>query len=152
MLELWTEWRDRARVPRETARERIRNGWTPEPAFTTPLRGDTLEPLPKILAHIKQNGPKTVGEIVVAVECGSRSFIGRTLRAAIRKGVLHTQTKRVGNGSRKLYVLGPAPRLEIESGGVPWIHPIRARALGLPVATRRDESPIDYANPIRGAA
>lgn len=150
MLELWTEYRDVAVVPRETARARIRDGWTPEAAFTTPRLGETLEPLPIILAHIKANGPATVGEIVVAVECGSRSFIGRTLKAAVQNGALHVEMKRHGNGSRKFYILGPAPRMEIATGGVPWVNPIRARSLGLPTFSRRDESPIDYANPIRG--
>ena len=32
---------------------------------------------------------------------------------------------------------------------VPWFHPIRRRLLGLPVATRQDDTPIDYAHPMR---
>jgi hypothetical protein len=152
ILELWTEYRERAVVSRDTARGRIRDGWTPEAAFTTPKLGETREPLPLILAYITRNGPATVGEIVDAIPCGSRSLIGRTLRAAIRNGALHSEMKRHGNGSRKLYILGPAPRVEVATGGPAWINPIRARALGLPTVSRHDETPIDYANPMRGAA
>jgi hypothetical protein len=33
-----------------------------------------------------------------------------------------------------------------------WVHPIRARLLGLPVAQRQDDTPIDYAHPMRKVA
>lgn len=150
MQAMWEAWRERAIVPREVARERMRNGWDTERAFMTPLNATVGDPLPHILAHIQQHGPSSVTDLTEALACGSLSLIGRTLRGAVIAKKLHTTSQRRVKGTHKLYHLGREPRPDPTPGGPAWVHPIRARALGLPVATRRDEVALDYAHPARG--
>ena len=151
---LWHEWKDRAVVSRECARERLRKGWTAEAAFMTPRTTSAADPTPFILAYVQRHGPACVSTIAAALDRGTANYLGPALRDAVRRRKLHV-TKAGGNV--KLYHFGPAPRLWGDAEPVEespkWIHPIRRRLLGLPVAQApRDVAEPDYAHPMRTVA
>lgn len=152
---LWNEWKDRAAVSRQCARERLRDGWTPEAAFLTPRITGAPDPTPFILDYIQRHGPACVNTITAALDRGSVNVIGRALRDAVRRRKLHVAMARsdVG-GNVKLYHFGPAPRLwgNAVEDSPKWINPIRRRALGLPVAHAPHPEPdTDYAHPRKAA-
>jgi DNA-binding HxlR family transcriptional regulator len=116
-----------------------------------------------VVALLTAHGPLNVAEIV-------------ELLPHIRKTVLKTQIRRMEadqalmrHGVRMhagregtAWTLGPVTLEARPSRGraaepdtwVPgvWINPIRARLLGIPVARRQDDEPVDYAHPMRRAA
>lgn len=113
---------------------------------------------------LTDSGPLTTLALYAMLPHHPRGSVRCTLSGLASRGVL---TKRhVGPGSAVAWTLHDGGtytpfvphahlvgRLFDSEDVRPWIHPIRARALGLPVvARRRDEPDADFGHPMRGAA
>ena len=113
---------------------------------------------------LTDSGPLTTLALYAMLPGHPRGSVRCTLSGLASRGVL---TKRhVGPGSAVAWTLNDGGtytpytphahlvgRLFDSEDVRPWIHPIRARALGLPVATPWREDPdADFAHPMRGAA
>lgn len=158
---LWDEWRDRAVVKRDTARNRLRKGWSVEAAFLTHKLQHVADLLPDLVACLSQHGPLCLDDLAQHFPHVSRSVIGRILRDAVTRSRLSVELHRRGTGrgagTVKRYSLAARRPQDVapiaQTGGPAWVHPIRARALGLPVASVvRDAPAMDYAHPRKVAA
>ncbi len=116
-----------------------------------------------VVALLAEHGPLSVSEIAERLPQYRKTVIKSQI---MRMGTEQT-VMRVGGSAQEgrvvtTWTVGPVPLNGRQSRGrpseidtwtpEPWIHPIRRRLLGLPVATRQDDEPIDYAHPMRRAA
>ena len=162
--EQWDAVKDRAVVPREIVRNRMRHGWALEPALTTPK--EWKRPVAaRIREAVKRSPGITAEGLRTALPDVNKSIIYRTVGRDVDAGRIRT-VKAPGHnpdGWRLVigYVLVPESAISKRTGRPhrdeewtpgAWVHPIRARLLGLPVAQRQDDTPIDYAHPMRKVA
>jgi hypothetical protein len=161
--EQWDAVKDRAVVPREIVRNRMRHGWALEPALTTPK--EWKQPVAaRIREAVKRSPGITAEGLRKALPDVNKSIIYRTVGRDVDAGRIRT-IKAPGqnpDGWRHVigYVLVDAPptrtgRPHRDEEWTPgqWVHPIRARLLGLPVAEgRRDVPETDFGNPLRKVA
>jgi hypothetical protein len=143
----WTEWAPRCLVSRRTLRHRLQAGWPLETALTTPVKSDAGETQEHVCAILRVTPHRTTRELMAATG-RTEAAIEHTLKRGIMGGTLVKHR----NGQRVDYTL--AADADAGFATRPWIHPIRARALGLPVATRpagRHEAPT-FSNPHRDAS
>jgi hypothetical protein len=145
----WNAVKDRAVVPRDIVRDRMRHGWALEPALTTPK--EFKRPVAVRIRELAQQCPGITGDALRR----ALPDVGKTVVAnAVRRDVAAGRIRTVkvpnpnANGWRMVfgYVLVAETAITKRTGRplrdeewTPgrWVHPIRARMLGLPVATRR---------------
>lgn len=163
--EQWAAVQDRCVVDRETLRNRMRHGWALDPALTTPK--DYRRPVAKRIRDLVQRTPGiTADALRLAMPDVAKSIIYRTVGRDVDAGRIATVRAPGHNPDGWRYVIGyvmvaPAerptlkgrPHRDEEWTPTPWIHPIRRRLLGLPVAQApRDVPETDFGNPLRRAA
>ena len=104
----WATVAHRAVVSRHVWRQRVARGWDVETALTTPFveRRDLRTRVREILAHQPDATPQDVARLLGEI------------------GTAHTK--------RVMESIGKAP--PTAEPPLVWVHPIRRRALGLPVA------------------
>ena len=146
--EQWATIKDRAIVSRSLVRYRMRHGWTLERALTTP-KLVSRDCSADLYALIVATPGITIDAIRAALPDLSRQMVQRGMRAIIATGAV-TRARVIaasGMGPRRLYGHFASPALAQavrETAAVdvadeqwtprPYVNPIRARALGLPVA------------------
>ena len=158
--EQWDAIKDRAVVDRETVRDRMRRGWALEPAIATP-KGERRRVAPRIRALVKATPGITAEGLRKAMPDVAKGIIYKHLGRDVDAGRLRTMKVPGHNPSGWGQVLGyelvaskraGRPPLEEVWVPTPWVHPIRARALGLPVAQRQEVPEMDFGNPFRSVA
>jgi hypothetical protein len=112
-----------------------------------------------IVAHVVASPGQTMPQIVHAFAHVPSRTVYRVIQAAVAQKLVRREPRQQGSLMTVIFPYGtpkattPAPiRSKDGHASAPWVHPIRARALGLPVATRaagRAEAPT-FQNPHRG--
>jgi hypothetical protein len=162
--EQWDAVKDRAVVPREIVRNRMRHGWALEPALTTPK--EWKRPVAaRIREAVKRSPGITAEGLRAALPDVPKAIIYKTVGRDVDAGRIRTVKVDGHNPDGWGKVLGYVMvaeteqpkgrgRPQLDDAWTPgaWVHPIRARLLGLPVAQRQDDTPIDYAHPMRKVA
>lgn len=162
--EQWAALAPRAAVDRETFRNRMRHGWALEPALTTPKAW--RRSVAKRIRELVQHRPGiTADALRKAMPDVQKSIIYRTVGRDVDAGRIRTVKVDGHNPDGWSKVLGYVmvaeaqrpvrtgrPHRDEEWTPAVWVHPIRARALGLPVAQApRVEPDTDYAHPRKAA-
>jgi hypothetical protein len=145
----WNAVKDRAVVPRDIVRDRMRHGWALEPALTTPK--ESKRPVGVRIRELAQRCPGITGDALRrALPDVGRTVVANAVRRDVAAGRIRTVKVPNPNPHGWRMVLGYV--LVAETAQPPrtgrshsddtwtpgaWVHPIRARMLGLPVATRR---------------
>ena len=158
----WAELQERAAVCHETFRDRLRRGWALEDALTTPKTQKRT-----VVARLRTVVEQTPGICADALQAAlpdvPKGGIYRALVREVEAGRIRT-IKVPGlnpDGWSEVlgYVLVPANERPVRRIAepdnwtpVPWVHPIRARALGRPVVQRHDVPELDFGNPLRSVA
>ena len=145
--EQWEAVKDRCVVDRETLRDRMRRGWALGPALVTP-KANRKPVIARIRAVVRSAPGITADGLRAALHDKAPSIVDRTLGREVAAGRIRTVT----TGAVVRHWIVPADgeraqgRPHNEDAWTPgaWVHPIRARALGLPVATRTDDDLINY--------
>ena len=116
-----------------------------------------------IVALLAEHGPLSVAEIAERLPSIRKTVIKSQI---MRMGTEQT-VMRVGGTAQEgrvvtTWTVGPVPLNGRQSRGrpaevdtwtpEPWIHPIRRRLLGLPVASVEFDVPLDFSHPLRRAA
>jgi hypothetical protein len=114
-----------------------------------------------IVAHVVAFPGQTMPQIVQAFPHVPSRTVYRVIQAAVAQKLVRREPRAQGSLMTVIFPYGTpkattTPAVRSKDGHAPavWVHPIRARALGLPVATRaasRDAAP-PFPNPLRGAA
>ena len=114
-----------------------------------------------IVAHVVACPGQTMPQIVQAFPHVPSRTVYRVIQAAVAQKLVRREPRQQGSLMTVIFPYGtpkatPSKPIASKDGHAPsvWVHPIRARALGLPVATRaagRDAAP-PFPNPLRGAA
>jgi hypothetical protein len=114
-----------------------------------------------IVAHVVAFPGQTMPQIVYAFAHVPSRTVYRVIQAAVAQKLVRREPRQQGSLMTVIFPYGtpkatttPAVRSKDGHASAAWINPIRARALGLPVATRaagRDAAP-PFHNPLRGAA
>jgi hypothetical protein len=107
-----------------------------------------------VVAYVVDSPGQTMPQIVQAFAYVPIRTIYRVIQAAVAQKLVRRMPRRgsmlsivVPYGAVNLKTPGPVTSKDGHAPAV-WVHPIRARALGLPVATVvRDQPPPDYAHP-----
>jgi len=161
----WDAVKDRAVVDRETVRNRMRHGWALEPALTT-LK-EWKRPVAKRIREAVKRSPGITAEgLRTALPDVNKSVIYRTVGRDVDAGRIRTVSvpghNPQGWGKALGYVMVAEaerpkgrgrPHKEEAWTPVPWIHPIRRKLLGLPMAQApRDVPETDFGNPLRKVA
>ena len=161
----WEAVKDRAVVPREVVRNRMRHGWALEPALTTP-KGSRRPVVARIRDLVQRTPGITADAIHMALPDVSKAVVYKSVGRDVDAGRIRT-IKAPGqnpDGWRSVigYVLVPESAISKRTGRPhrdeewtpgAWIHPIRRRLLGLPVAQApRDVPETDFGNPLRKVA
>ena len=163
--EQWAALAPRAAVDRETFRNRMRHGWALEPALTTPK--EWRRPVAKRIRDLVQRTPGITAEALrAALPDVPKAIIYKTVGRDVDAGRVRTVKVDGHNPDGWGKVLGYVmvaeaerpkgrgrPHLDDAWTPAAWVHPIRRRALGLPVAQApRDVPEPDYAHPLREVA
>jgi hypothetical protein len=116
-----------------------------------------------VVALLAEHGPLSVSEIAERLPQYRKTVIKSQM---MRMGAEQT-VMRVGGSTQEgrvvtTWTVGPVPLNGRQSRGrpsevdtwtpEPWIHPIRRRLLGLPVASAEFDVPLDFSHPLRRAA
>ena len=114
-----------------------------------------------IVAHVVASPGQTMPQIVQAFPHVPSRTVYRVIQAAVAQKLVRREPRQQGSLLTCVFpyrapkaATTPAVRSKDGHASAAWVHPIRARALGLPVATRaagRDAAP-PFPNPLRGAA
>ena len=116
-----------------------------------------------VVELLATHGPMSVSAIAERLPQFRKTVIkSQMMRMATEQAVM-----RVGGASQEgrivtTWTVGPVPlngrqsrgRTQVVDTWAPakWVHPIRARALGLPVPQRQDVAEMDFGNPLRSVA
>ena len=153
--EQWAALKDRCVVDRETLRDRMRRGWALETALAMP-KAWRRPVIARIRAIVRQSPGITAEGVRAAVPEMAPSVVDRMVGREVEAGRIRVEAGAVP----RYWLVAPDERPRqrgrphIEDAWTPaaWVHPIRARALGLPVAQGRQVEPsTDYAHPRRVA-
>ena len=135
-------------------------------AVTPPSRLATAERtvaalIAPIVAHVVACPGQTMPQIVQAFPHVPSRTVYRVIQAAVAQKLVRREPRQQGSLMTVIFPYGtpkatttPAVRSKDGHASAAWVHPIRARALGLPVATRaagRDDA-LTFPDPLRGAA
>ena len=135
---------------------------TPHEKRGRAMRGDVA---PAVYALVTAGAGVSADDVWPQCAPASRSTVIRVLRAAVKAGHMRGVRQSRNGVSVVLYTMATTGierrvssthHADVSEGGwtpAVWVHPIRARALGLPVATRaasHDEAPT-FSDPFRGA-
>ena len=114
-----------------------------------------------IVAHVVAFPGQTMPQIVHAFAHVPSRTGYRVIQAAVAQKLVRREPRQQGSLMTVIFPYGtpkatPYKPIASKDGHAPsvWVHPIRARALGLPVATRaagRDDA-LTFPDPQRGAA
>jgi hypothetical protein len=113
-----------------------------------------------IVAHVVASPGQTMPQIVHAFAHVPSRTVYRVIQAAVAQKLVRREPRAQGSLMTVILPYGTpkatTPAIASKDGHAPsvWVHPIRARALGLPVATRaagRHEAPT-FSNPHRELA
>lgn len=149
--EYYHRHKHRAAVSIDVFRSRIRHEWEPEVALTTPQIKQWGQNKALVLSLItKQPG---ICRSDLKAHCASDAGMAAALEALHRDGLIRTELREVvrSRGRRNIRVYFPTPQstkvmaetpidrealalLDRAWAPKPFVHPIRARLLGLPVA------------------
>jgi len=112
-----------------------------------------------IVAHVVASPGQTMPQIVQAFAHVPSRTVYRVIQAAVAQKLVRREPRQQGSLMTVIFpyatpkaTTAPAIRSKDGHASSAWVHPIRARALGLPVATRpasRAEAPT-FPNPHRG--
>ena len=150
----WKKWGPKCAVTRRGLTHRLQTGWTLEDALRTPAKADAGNTRDQI-CHILRTKPHQTTAELKAITGRTDFAVEHALKRCVMAGTLvkHHQGKRVTYTLAAGADEGHAVR--------PWVHPVRARAQGLPVAPAVYAAPAptpesliapDYSNPLRGIA
>ena len=135
-------------------------------AVTPPSRLATAERtvaalIAPIVAHVVACPGQTMPQIVQAFPHVPSRTVYRVIQAAVAQKLVRREPRAQGSLMTVIFPYGTpkattAKPIASKDGhaSAAWVHPIRARALGLPVATRaagRDDA-LTFPDPLRGAA
>lgn len=116
-----------------------------------------------VVELLATHGPLTVSAIAERLPQYRKTVI----KSVIMRMATEQTVMRSGGAAQEgrvvtRWTVGPVPLNGRQSRGrpaeadayapTPWVHPIRARALGLPVATRTADEPLDFSHPMRRVA
>lgn len=113
-----------------------------------------------IVAHVIASPGQTMPQIVHAFAHVPSRTVYRVIQAAVAQKLVRREPRQQGSLMTVIFPYGtpkamtPAVASKDGHAAAAWVHPIRARALGLPVATRaagRADAPT-FPNPHRGPA
>jgi hypothetical protein len=138
-----TRWCPFAQCQHDTAAPKLTVG-VAILAVLTAQGPKTTAQLRELLAHLP---PQTIRTTVVNL--AGRQQIGRSI---IMDGNRRLTAWTVGAVTYEPRKPTGRPMQEEAWTPVPWIHPIRRRLLGLPVATPVDDAPLDFSHPMRRVA
>lgn len=114
-----------------------------------------------IVAHVVACPGQTMPQIVQAFPHVPSRTVYRVIQAAVTQKLVRREPRAQGSLMTVIFPYGmpkatKTPPIASKDGhaSAVWVHPIRARALGLPVATRAAgrAAALTFTDPLRGAA